>query len=119
MEAGKNLCHLSSRSVGVEGAEASVAGVREEGVEDLGAVVEEVGRGRIRDTSLGAYSFAFLRNSIISTKVQAYEEPIFSESTSSPCDCERAIAPLTPRFTEMSFITQTGSSMVSKAATSF
>jgi hypothetical protein len=67
--------------VEAEGAKASVVGVLEEGVEDLGAVVKEVGAGRIRDTSLGAYSFAFLKNSVISAKGQAYEEPIFSQST--------------------------------------
>jgi hypothetical protein len=55
-------------SMGAEGAEASRAGVLEEGIEDPGAVVEEVGTGRIRDTSLGVYSFAFLKNSVISTK---------------------------------------------------
>jgi hypothetical protein len=40
-------------STEAEGAEASVAGKLAEGVEDPGAVVEEVGAGRIRDTSLG------------------------------------------------------------------
>jgi hypothetical protein len=70
--------------VEAEGAEASVAAALEEGVEDLGVVVKEVGAGRIRDPSLGAYSFAFLKKSVISAKGQAYEEPIFSQSTSSP-----------------------------------
>jgi hypothetical protein len=37
-------------SAAAEGAEASTAGVLEEGAEDLGVVVEEVGIGRIRDT---------------------------------------------------------------------
>jgi hypothetical protein len=96
--------------VGAEGVEASGAGVLEEGVEDPGAVVEEVGAGRIRDTSLGAYSFAFLKNSVISTKGQAYEEPTFSQSTSPPCDWAGEIAPSTPHFTEMSFIALTWSS---------
>jgi hypothetical protein len=41
--------------------EASAAGVLEEGAEDPVAVVEEAAEGRIRDTSLGAYSFAFLK----------------------------------------------------------
>jgi hypothetical protein len=93
--------------VGAEGTKASGAGVLEEGVEDPGAVVEEVGTGRIRDISLGACSFTFLRNSVISTNGQAYEEPTFSQSTSSPCNWVRAIAPSTPHFTEMSFIAQT------------
>jgi hypothetical protein len=105
--------------VGAEGAEASGAGVLEEGVEDPGAVVEEFGIGRIRDTSLGACSFAFLKNFVISTKGQAYEEPTFSQSTSSPCDWARAIAPSTPRFTNMRFIAWIVSLMVLKAATSF
>jgi hypothetical protein len=64
--------------VAEEGAEASTTGVLEEGAEDPGAVVEEAAEGRIRDTSLGAYSFAFLKNSIISTKGIAYEAPTFS-----------------------------------------
>jgi hypothetical protein len=41
-------------------------GTLEEGAEDTCAGVEGVGVGRIRDTSLGAYSFAFLKNSFIS-----------------------------------------------------
>jgi hypothetical protein len=57
--------------VGAEGAEAPGAGILEEGAEDPSVVVEGVGAGRIRDTSLGAYSFAFLKNSLISTKGQA------------------------------------------------
>jgi hypothetical protein len=48
--------------VAEEGVEASTAGVLEEGVEDLGAVVEEAVGDRKRDTSLGVYSFAFLKN---------------------------------------------------------
>jgi hypothetical protein len=65
-------------SAAAEGAEAPRASVQEEGIEDSGAVVEEVGVGRIRDTSLCAYSFAFLNYSVISAKGQAYEEPTFS-----------------------------------------
>jgi hypothetical protein len=64
--------------VGAEGAEALGVGILEEGVEDPGVVVEEVGLGRIRDTSLDAYSFAFLKNSVISTKGKVYEERTFS-----------------------------------------
>jgi hypothetical protein len=64
--------------VAKDGAEASTAGVLEEGTKDPGAVVEEAAGGRIRDTSLGAYSFAILKNSIISTKGIAYEAPTFS-----------------------------------------
>jgi hypothetical protein len=41
-------------------------GVLEEGAEVLGVGVEGVRAGRIRDTSLGAYSFAFLKKSFIS-----------------------------------------------------
>jgi hypothetical protein len=58
--------------MGVEGAEAPGAGVLEEGAEVPGAVVEGVGAGRMRDTSLGVYPFTFLKNSVISTKGQAY-----------------------------------------------
>jgi hypothetical protein len=102
-----------------EGAEASTSGVLEEGAEDPGAVVEYAAGGRITDSSLGAYSFTFLKNSVISTKGIAYEAPTFSQFTSSPCDWVRVIAPLTPHFTDMRFIAWTRSSMVSKAATSF
>jgi hypothetical protein len=69
-----------------EGAEASTTGVLEEDIKDPGAVVEEADGGRIRDTSLGAYSFAFLKNSVISNKGIAYEAPTFSQSTSLSCD---------------------------------
>jgi hypothetical protein len=50
-----------------EGAEASVAGAPEEGAKDPMAIIEEAAGGRIRDTKLGMYPFAFLKNSIIST----------------------------------------------------
>jgi hypothetical protein len=45
---------------------ASATGVLEGGVEDSGAEVEEAAEGQIRDTILGAYCFAFLKNSSIS-----------------------------------------------------
>jgi hypothetical protein len=64
--------------VGAEGAAAPGAGVLEEGAKVPGAVVEGVCVGRMRDTSLGAYPFAFLKNSFISVRGQAYEEPTFS-----------------------------------------
>jgi hypothetical protein len=60
----------------VEGAAASRARVLEEGADDPGIVVVEADGGIIRDTRLGAYSFAFLKNSVISTKGIAYEEHI-------------------------------------------
>jgi hypothetical protein len=56
-------------SVAVEGAEAS--GVLEGGVEDSGIEVEEVAEGEIRDTTFGAYYFAFLKNSSISKRGRA------------------------------------------------
>jgi hypothetical protein len=68
--------------VAVEGAKAS--GALEGVVEDLGAEVEEVANCEIRDTILGAYSFAFWKNPSISKRGQAWEEPTFSQSTSSP-----------------------------------
>jgi hypothetical protein len=104
-------------SMAVEGAEAS--GVLEGGVEDSGAEVEEAAEEEIRDTILGAYCFAFLKNSSFFKRGQAREEPTFSQSTSSPCDWAKAIAPSTPHFTNMRFITRTGLSVVSKAASSF
>jgi hypothetical protein len=39
--------------------------VLDEGVEAVSAEAEGVGAGRIKDTSLGAYSFAFLKNSFV------------------------------------------------------
>jgi hypothetical protein len=47
------------------------AGVLEEGAEVPGAGVKGVGAGRIRDTSWGTYSFAFLKNSFISARGRA------------------------------------------------
>jgi hypothetical protein len=94
-------------SVAVEGAEASTTGVLEGGVEDSGTEVEEAAKGEIRDTILGAYCFAFLKNSNISERGRAWEEPTFSQSTSSPCDWAKAIAPSTPHFTNMRFIART------------
>jgi hypothetical protein len=64
--------------VAVEGAEASAAGVLEGVVEDLGAEVEEAADGEMRDTILGAYCFAFWKNSSISERGRAWEEPTFS-----------------------------------------
>jgi hypothetical protein len=54
-------------SMAGEGADASAAGALEEGAEEPVAIVKEAIGGRIRDTSLGAYSLAFLKNSVIST----------------------------------------------------
>jgi hypothetical protein len=63
--------------VAVEGAEESVAALGE-GIQELGAEVKEAAEGVIRDTMLGAYFFAFLKNSSISERGRAWEEPIFS-----------------------------------------
>jgi hypothetical protein len=63
-------------SVAVEGAKAS--GVLEGGVEDSGTEVDEAAEGEIRDTIFGAYYFAFLKNSSISERGRAWEEPTFS-----------------------------------------
>jgi hypothetical protein len=71
--------------VAVEGAEESAAAPGG-GVEEPGAEVEEATEGVIRDTIPGAYFFAFLKNPSISKRGRAGEEPIFSQSTSSPCD---------------------------------
>jgi hypothetical protein len=71
--------------VAVEGAESSVAGVLEGGAEDPGAKVEEAADREIRFTMLVAYFFAFLKNSSISERGRAWEEPTFSQSTTSPC----------------------------------
>jgi hypothetical protein len=73
-------------SVEVEGTEESVAVALGRGVEELGTGVKEAAEGVIRDTILGAYSFAFSKNFSISERGRAREEPIFSQSTSSPCE---------------------------------
>jgi hypothetical protein len=73
-------------SMAVESAEESAAAVPGGGVEALGAGVEEAAEGVIRDTILGAYSFVFSKNCSISDTGRAWEEQIFSQSTSLPCD---------------------------------
>jgi hypothetical protein len=103
----------------VEGAEASAAGALEGVIEDLGAEVEEAANGEMRDTILGAYCFAFWKNSSISERGRAWEEPTFSQSPSSPCDWAKAITPSTPHFIDVHFRARTGSSVVSKASSSF
>jgi hypothetical protein len=52
----------------VEGAEESAAAALGGGVEVLGVGVEEATKGVIRDTILGAYSFAFSKNFSISER---------------------------------------------------
>jgi hypothetical protein len=94
-------------SVAVEGAEASATGVLEGVVKDLGAEVEEAVDGEIRDKILGAYCFVFWKNSSISERGRAWEEPTFSQSTSLPCDWAKAIAPSTPHFTNIRFSART------------
>jgi hypothetical protein len=101
----------------VEGAE--VSGALEGVVEDLGVEVEEAADGEIRDTILGAYSFAFSKNPSIFERGRAWDKPSFSQSTSLPCDWAKAIAPSTPRFIDVRFSARTGSSTVSKASSSF
>jgi hypothetical protein len=82
-------------SVAVEDAEESAAvaaapcgGAKElgAGVKELGLGIEKAAEGVIRDTILGAYSFTFSKNFSIFETGRAREEPIFSQSTSSPCD---------------------------------
>jgi hypothetical protein len=68
--------------VAVEGVEASR--VLEGVVEDLGVEVEEAANREIRDTILGAYSFAFWKNPSISERGRAWDEPTFSQFTSTP-----------------------------------
>jgi hypothetical protein len=81
----KNYATSAAGSVAVEGAEASAAGVLEGVVEDPGVEVEEAADEEIRDTILGAYCFDFLKKSNISDRGRAWEEPTFSQSTTSPC----------------------------------
>jgi hypothetical protein len=91
-------------SVAERGAEASaVVASLAGGVKEPVAEVEEVAEGVISDTMLGAYFSAYLKNPSISDRGRAGEDPILAQSTSSPCDWERAIAPSTPRFTKVRF----------------
>jgi hypothetical protein len=86
-EKAKIYATSAAGSMAVEGAEESAAATAPgRGVEVLGTGVEEAAEGVIRDTILGVYSFAFSKNFSISEIGQAREEPIFSQSTSSPCD---------------------------------
>jgi hypothetical protein len=106
-------------SMVVEGAEASTAAVLEGVVNDIGPEVEEATDGEMRDTILAAYCFAFCKNSSISKRGRAWEEPTLSQSTSSPCDWAKVIAPSTPCFTDVRFSARTRSSVVSKTSSSF
>jgi hypothetical protein len=106
-------------SVAEGGAEASAAASLEGGIKEPVAEVEEVTEGVIRDTMLGTYFFAYLKNPSISERGRAGEDPILAQSTSLPCDWERAIAPSTLRFTEVCFKASIGSSTVSKSSRSF
>jgi hypothetical protein len=107
-------------SVAEEGAEVSVvAASLEGGIKEPVAEVEEVAEGVISDTMLGTYFFAYLKNPSISERGRAGEDPILAQSTSLPCDWERAIAPSTLRFTEVCFKASIGSSTVSKSSRSF
>jgi hypothetical protein len=85
-EKAKIYATSAAGSVAVEGTGESAAAVPGGGVEILGAGVEEAAKGVIRDTILGEYSFAFSNNFSISETGRAREEPIFSQSTSLPCD---------------------------------
>jgi hypothetical protein len=91
-------------SMAGEGAEGFVAaaalGV---GVKGLGVEVDAVAEGVMSDTMLGAYFFAYLKTPSISESGRAGEDPILAQSTTSPCNCARAIAPSTPCFTEVRF----------------
>jgi hypothetical protein len=87
-EKAKIYATSAAGSMAAEGVEESAAAAAApgRGVEVLGGGVEEAAEGVIRDTILGVYSFAFSKNFSISEIGQAREEPIFSQSTSSPCD---------------------------------
>jgi hypothetical protein len=91
-EKAKFYATSAAGSVVVEGAEESAAalggGIEElgAGLEELGTGVEEAAKGVIRDTMPGAYSFAFLKNPSSSERGRAWEELIFSQSTSLPCN---------------------------------
>jgi hypothetical protein len=65
--------------VAEEGAEGSAAAESlGGGVKEPVAEVEEVAKGVISDTMLGAYIFAYLKNPSISERGQAGEDPILA-----------------------------------------
>jgi hypothetical protein len=77
------------------GARSSVAG---------GAVdAAEAAEGEIMATSVGANFFALSKKAFISSRVRPWGELTFSQSKSTPCTKESAIAPSAPRFRESSF----------------
>jgi hypothetical protein len=82
------------------GADSSVAGVKEAGVEEAAEATE----GEIITTMAGENFFAFSKKAFSSEQVWPWEEPTFSQSTSAPCAYENAMAPSAPRFKERPFI---------------
>jgi hypothetical protein len=79
------------------GTDSFIAGVEETGV-------EEAAEGEIIATMVGANLFAFSKKAFSSERERPWEEPTFSQSISSPCVYENAMAPSAPRFKERPFI---------------
>jgi hypothetical protein len=97
------------------GVESAIAGVEEVVVSEAAEAAE----GEMIDTMAGTNFFAFSKKAFSSERVQPWGEPTFSQSKSTPCAQESAIAPSAPRFKESPFSWRTGSSVVSKASASF
>jgi hypothetical protein len=82
------------------GTDSFVAGVEETGVEEAAEAAE----GEIIATMAGANFFAFSKNAFSSERERPWEELTFSQSISSPCAYENAMAPSATRFKERPFI---------------
>jgi hypothetical protein len=96
----------SAAEVGVVAAAPEFGG----GTGPLVAGVEEIGEatkaaeGEIIATMPGANLFAFSKKALSSERGRPWEELTFSQSISSPCAYESAMAPSAPRFKERPFI---------------
>jgi hypothetical protein len=82
------------------GTDPLVAGVEEIGVEEA----TEAAEGDIIAMMLGANLFAFSKKAFSSERERPWDELTFSQSISSPCAYESAMAPSAPRFKERPFI---------------
>jgi hypothetical protein len=82
------------------GADSSVAGIEGAGAGE----VADAAKGEIIATMAGENFFAFSKKAFSFERVRPWEEPIFSQSNSTPCAYENAMAPSAPRFKERPFI---------------
>jgi hypothetical protein len=82
------------------GTDSLVARAEEAGVVEAAEATE----GEIIATMVGANFFAFSKKAFSSERVRPWEELTFSQSNSTPCAYENAMASSAPRFKERPFI---------------